>query len=375
MLSIAKIRAALAKPFLPAFFFFAGVTFDTITLTRIDRLLDNLIILLYLTLLGGLIVLTGRMGLKEASAKVAGSEGMGSPVLSNLVVRTRSYYPMAIQFLLGGLFSAYTIFYSKSASLTTTAVFFAVLVAFLVANEFLRSRLSQLPLLVSLYALVCFSFFTFFFPVVTGVMNTGIFLLGSILSIVVVVALVRGIYKGLATSPSWAPALTTLPAVAVVVVLVGFYFLNWIPPVPLSLKFGGVYHKVEKIEGRYHLTFEQDWYQFWKRSDNPLPAESRAYCFTAVFAPVRLNTTIYHHWQYRPFGARAAREYSTTDRVGIAISGGRETGYRSYTVKQRLAPGDWRVNVETEKGRVIGRVAFQVLEQTEAPSELKTIIH
>ncbi|MFQ5932849.1 MAG: hypothetical protein ACE5MM_10620, partial [Nitrospiraceae bacterium] len=202
MFPIAKLRAALAKPFLPAFFFFAGVTFDTITLTRIDRLLDNLIILLYLTLLGGLIVLTGRMGLKEASAEVSGSEGMGSPVLSNLVVRTRSYYPMAMQFLLGGLFSAYTIFYFKSASLTTTAVFFAVLVAFLVANEFLRSRLSQLPLLVSLYALVCFSFFTFFFPVVTGVMNTAIFLLGSILSVVVVVGLVRGIYKGLATSSS-----------------------------------------------------------------------------------------------------------------------------------------------------------------------------
>ncbi|MFQ5930899.1 MAG: DUF2914 domain-containing protein, partial [Nitrospiraceae bacterium] len=214
-----------------------------------------------------------------------------------------------------------------------------------------------------------------FFPVVTGVMNAGIFLLGSILSVVVVVTLVRGIYKGLPASSRWAPALTTLPAVAVVVVLVGFYFLNWIPPVPLSLKFGGVYHKVEKIEGRYHLTFEQDWYQFWKRSDNPVPAGSPAYCFTAVFAPVRLNTTIYHHWQYRPFATRAARAYSTTDRLGIAISGGRAAGYRSYTVKQRLAPGDWRVDVETEKGRVIGRVAFQVQEQTEAPSELKTIIY
>ena len=46
-----------------------------------------------------------------------------------------------------------------------------MLVLLLVANEFLRDRLSNLRLLVSLYALVCFAFFTFFLPVMTGYMN------------------------------------------------------------------------------------------------------------------------------------------------------------------------------------------------------------
>ncbi|MBM4123164.1 MAG: hypothetical protein FJ249_11315, partial [Nitrospira sp.] len=59
----AKLRTALAKPFMPALFFFSGVTYDTLTLTRIDRLLDNLVLLLYLSLLGVLIVLTARADL------------------------------------------------------------------------------------------------------------------------------------------------------------------------------------------------------------------------------------------------------------------------------------------------------------------------
>ena len=59
---------------------------------------------------------------------------------------------------LGGLFSAYAIFYSRSVTLTSTAIFFALLVLLLVGNEFLRDRLSSLRLLVSLYALVCFAF-------------------------------------------------------------------------------------------------------------------------------------------------------------------------------------------------------------------------
>ncbi len=62
MLSSSTVRTVLAKPFMSALFFASGVTYDTLTLTRIDRLQDNLILLLYLVTLGFLIVLTGRLG-------------------------------------------------------------------------------------------------------------------------------------------------------------------------------------------------------------------------------------------------------------------------------------------------------------------------
>ena len=90
---------------------------------------------------------------------------------------------------------AYAVFYSRSATLTSTAIFFALLVVLLVGNEFLRDRLSSLRLLVSLYALVCFAFFTFFLPVMTGLMNAAIFLAGAGLSAAVTFRVVQLIYR------------------------------------------------------------------------------------------------------------------------------------------------------------------------------------
>lgn len=363
------IRAALSKPYLPAVFFFSGVTFDSLTLTRIDSLLDNLGLLLYLSLLGALIILTARMdtrmGVEAPPAGLGGVPG--------LVARAQPYYPHAIQFLLGGLYSAYTIFYLQSASLTATAVFFGVLVALLVGNEFLHDRLSNLRLLVSLYALVVLSFFTFFLPVLTGLMNTWVFLVGAGLSAVVTLKVVELIYQGRPTASRWEPVLSVLPALGLIVVLVGFYFLNWIPPVPLSMKFGGAYRQIAKADGAYRLTFEEgDWYQYWKRADDPFRGTGPVHCFTAVFAPVNLHTTVYHRWQYRP---AAGRNFSTTDRIALAISGGREGGYRGYTIKQRVMPGDWRVDAETAEGRIIGRVSFRVEEPDGETRALATITY
>lgn len=370
MLSFARLRVALAKPFLPVVFFFAGVAYDSVTLTRIDRLMDNLILLLYISLLGALIILTGRADLAKAGMPGVAAGASSAPALFE---RARPYYPHVIQFLLGGLFSAYAIFYSQSASLTGTAVFFAVLVALLVANELLHDRLSNLRLLVTLYAVVCFSFLTFFLPVLTGIMHTLMFLLGAVLSLAAIVWVIRQVYGDMPDRPKREMVLTSVPATALIGVLVGFYFLHWIPPVPLSMKFGGIYHQIEKQDGVYRLRFEKgSWYQFWKRSDDPFRATGPAYCFAAVFAPVALHTTVVHHWQHRTPGG-SSREFATVDRIAMPIAGGREGGYRGYTVKERLAPGDWRVDVETSEGRVIGRIGFHVTEPSGGAGDMTTI--
>ena len=52
MVSIQRFQSVLGKPYLPPLFFFSGVTYDTLTLTRIDRLQDNLLLLLYLAHVG-----------------------------------------------------------------------------------------------------------------------------------------------------------------------------------------------------------------------------------------------------------------------------------------------------------------------------------
>jgi hypothetical protein len=367
MSPVAKLQSVLAMPFMPAVFFISGVTYDTVTLTRIDRLQDNLLLLTYLLLLGVLIVLTGRLGIEPAPDQ----EQLAtlSP-FARWVLRVRPYYPMASQFLLGGLFSAYAVFYSRSATLTRTAVFLGVLVILLIANEFLRDRLSNLRLLVALYALACFSFFTFFLPVMIGTIGTWVFLLGAILSVVVTLRVVHLIYQRNPERSRREAVMVGGPAVALIGLLVGFYFLNWIPPVPLSMKFGGMYREVEKQNDHFVLSYDREWYQVWKRSQNPFPANEPIYCFTAVFAPVALDTTVYHHWYFR---TNSSKPFAHADRIPIKIAGGREGGYRAYTFKQRLDPGEWRVDVETEDRRVIGRVSVLVEERGDAQQTPRTL--
>lgn len=369
MSPLSRVQSLLAKPFMPVVFFFSGVTYDSLTLTRIDRLQDNLLLLIYLLLLGLLIVVTGRLGI-EALPDQSQFNTL-SPVV-RWILQSRPYFPMAMQFLLGGLFSAYAIFYSRSATLTGTAVFFGVLVFLLVANEFLRDRLSNLRLLVSLYALVCFGFFTFFLPVMTGYMNVLVFLAGAGLSAVVTFRVVQLIYRNNPDRSRGEVFRVAIPAFALIGLLVGFYFLNWIPPVPLSMKFGGIYHEVKRSNDRFELSFERKWYQLWKRSNTTFPAHEPIYCFTAVFAPVALNTTVYHHWYFRP---HRNKPFTHADKIPVKISGGREAGYRAYTFKQQLDPGDWRVDLEAEDGRIIGRVSVTVEERKETPSSLATLVY
>ena len=173
-----KLQSTFLKPILPAFFFLAGVAYDSLTLTRIDRLLDNLILLLYLAILGVLVILTGRFQL----GLIPWTSDHTSWNALSLVHWAQPHMAKALQFLLGGLFSAYAIFYSQSTSFSSTAIFLGIIIAFLIGNEFLQTRYSSLKMLVSLFALVTFSFFTFFLPVLTGWMNSVVFVIGILIT-------------------------------------------------------------------------------------------------------------------------------------------------------------------------------------------------
>ena len=363
-----KLQASFLKPILPAFFFFAGVAYDSLTLTRIDRLLDNLILLLYLAILGVLVILTGRFQI----GLIPPTPDRFSWTPLSMIHRMHPHFGKGLQFLLGGLFSAYAIFYSQSTSLSTTAIFLGVIGMFLIGNEFLQTKYSNLQLLVGLFAFVCSSFFTFFIPVLTGWMNSTTFTAGIVITGAIVWKIVSLTFRGLPDMSFRTLFHTSWPAYVLLVFCTGLYFLNWIPPIPLSLKFGGIYHHVEKRDDDYLLTFEQgQWYELWKQSDDRLDVNNPVYCFSSVFAPVTLHTTIYHHWQRRPFDT--TQPFSTTDRIPIHITGGRERGYRAYTTKHRIQQGEWQVNVETEDGRLLGRMAFTAHNATSDEPTLTTI--
>lgn len=347
------------QKYTPVAFFFGGFTWDSLTLTRIDRLSDNLILLGYLVLLGMMIFLVNLLELD---------------VIKNaLILRYRKWYPLGIQFFLGGLFSSYVVFYFQSASFTKTLLFLGILVLLLVANEFLEKRLTNLYLQAALYFLSSFSFFTFFVPVIIKKMSTSTFILGGILSLIISIGLIFLIYRKSALMKIGKFRRVTALVIGLYVLLNFFYAQNLIPPVPISLKFGAVYHHVSRSGQSYALKFQKPkWYQFWKNSDAPYyySEGDTAYCFTAIFAPTALQKNVYHIWRkYYP----NKNDWVTTDRLGFEITGGRKGGWRGYTYKRNVSPGEWRVDLVTEEDLIIGRINFEIKKSGKAIDRFKTI--
>ena len=347
--------------FVPVISFFAGFTWDSATVNRIDQLADNLLMALYLFLLAVLIIL---MQYEE-----------GGRLRSRLLRRYARLYPAAIQFLFGGLFSVYVLFYFRSASFTRSAVFLIILILLFIANEFLEKKMNNTYLIFSLYFFSAFSFFIFFIPVITGMMNTAIFLLGSILGFAVPAGVIWFLYKrSFFTSPKIFHRHLGLLA-SVMLILLCFYGLNLIPPVPLAMKSSGIYHHVSRNQqtDTYTLKYQKPaWYKFFTSDDQKFyyQQSDTVFCFTSVFAPARLTKKIAHKWQYY---SEEREEWLVTDRNVYELNGGRDGGYRGYTYKKNMQPGEWRIDIITDDDLILGRLKLRVIALEDSTREFITV--
>jgi hypothetical protein len=190
-------------------------------------------------------------------------------------------------------------------------------------------------------------------------MGDSIFLL----AIAVTAAIVLAIAGWLAScEPDRSEARLRLfaPAAAVLAAIVLLYFGRSIPPVPLSLTRQGIYHDVRREGGDYFLRAHRPRRLPWRKESRPFLARpgDRMVYFVSVFAPRRFEHRVNIRWErWDP----SSRSYVTTDLVPIDVVGGRDLGFRGYAVKSRFDPGPWRVGTETEDGRSIGRLRFDVL--------------
>jgi hypothetical protein len=334
----------------PPLFFFGGVTWDALTLRRIDAWFDNIFLLGYLALLGLAIM-----------AALLHQNGR----LRSARLRTySSWFAPAIQFLAGALFSAYVIYYSQSVSWATSA-FWVFLVVLLVANEFLQRIAFNAYVLLGFYFLSALTFFIFFLPVLTGTLGYATFLASGGLSLALIGAMIgylryRAVFRGMRMA---ALSVLVLGLFGIVHLL---YVQNWIPPVPLALRAGGAYHHVETTPEGYRLTYEPRPWDERLGLDTPVLHRAEGdtvFCFAAVFAPTTLETPIIHHWQF--FDAEENR-WQTTDRIRYTVTGGRYNGYRGYTFKRRTWDGRWRVDVETPEGLLLGRIPFRLQTTTDS---------
>jgi hypothetical protein len=335
----------------PVTAFVAGFLWDNLTLTRIDLWLDNLILFTYLIIAGASII---AFNVYEAGF-----------LRYRLVDRYASWLPLVIQFAFGGLFSGYVVFYSRSASFATSWPFILFLLVLFVGNELFRRRYVRLSFQLSIFFVAVFSFLIFYLPVVLRTMGDGIFILSGIASLAVIGLVIWLLWQLIPKGVTRARNMLIYSIGAIYLAFNAFYFTNILPPIPLSLKDIGIFHRVE-IAGDGNFTVHDEkrpWYRahedtFHRAGNVPV------YIYSAVFAPTDLRTKILHEWMYFD---EERNDWIITDNISFSIIGGRDGGYRGYSRKQNVFPARWRVNVITERGQVLGRTSFKIVNTELAP--------
>lgn len=110
-----------------------------------------------------------------------------------------------------------------------------------------------------------------------------------------------------------------------------------IPPVPLSLSKGVMgTHVVDRLPMGVASSFQ---------------SPHALVCHTAVRAPLGLKDTLVHVW---------TRDGKTVQVVPLEISGGADTGFRTWSRMTSPKPGRYRCRIETERGQVVGDVRATV---------------
>lgn len=336
-----------------------GFVFDAITLTRVDQFWENFWVIAHLAIVTACALI---INLLDNS----GDDETNPSKLHFWLVNV-------MQFFFGGIFSTFLVFYFRSGSITSSWPFLLLFVVAFIANERLKRHYVRLAFQTSLLFLSYYAFAIYLMPILLHEIGVAVFLLSGAVSLAVIglyIFILRKFSKErFVGRAKW---FTRGAIIAVFIVVNLLYFYNFIPPLPLSVKEAGIYQSfVVNAPGNYTAQAEnQGTFSFFDWSETiHIPPHASLYAYTAVFSPTLLNINIVHVWQYYNASSSA---WITRSRISLAVSGGGDNGYRTFSLMPNLTAGPWRVNVETPNGQLIGQLRFNVVVTTTTP-QLQTI--
>lgn len=324
-------------------FFLAGFIFDVFTLSSVDDPLSILQQVVYLTVIAGILYYDFLAAQKLFVPKK--------------FLKVWQYREFIMHFLFGSLLSVYSLFFLKSASLFSSIAFILLIIGLLVANELPQVQKSRADFKVALWVLCVFCFFSMLIPVILTFVGWIPFGLTCILTGLVIWLIYRGLAEKVGDKVLVRKTLIN-PGATVIALFLIFYAVGWIPPVPLATQTMGIYHGLEKTDGKFILSYERPAWKFWQSGDQDFKARpgDQIFFFSEIYSPARFADQVIIHWLFKD----SKRGWVTADKVPMSITGGRERGFRGYSVKSNYQPGRWRVQVETTDGREIGRLYLTV---------------
>lgn len=281
--------------------------------------------------------------------------------------RWQTFLPVATQFALGGLWSGFLIFYTRSAVLLASWPFLLVLVAIFIGNEVFKSYYERLVFTATLLFFGIFSYAIVTVPIYIHQIGVFAFLLSGLAAITAFMVFLWVLFlvgRKAFVESKW----PIIGASVLVYILINvFWFTNILPPLPVALAKSGIYTDVRHTGNDYFGTGEpRAWYQAPFDPVIHVAPGKPLYAYTAVFAPVKLTTRITHNWQHYD---DKRKRWVSVSRVSYPINGGRDGGYRGYTIHRNPASGEWRVDFATADGHLLGRERFSV-DQTPSTNEV-----
>src|ERR1035437_313299 len=340
-----------------------GFVFDAFTLRRVDTPWENIWILGHLIIVGVFIAII------HLHDNVAGDESNPS--------KAHFWYINILQFFFGGILSSYLVFYFRSTDIFSTWPFIFLLALAFIANESLKRHYMRFSFQISLFFLSIYSFAIFLLPVLMHQIGDRIFLLSGLTSLIFIalftVILFHFIKDKFYKDKRESKKMIVFLILGIFTLVNFLYFTNLIPPIPLSLKDGGIYHSVQKnVNNNYNVTYEDYGLRCYFNlypNFNETPGVP-IYAFSAIFSPKNLNITIIHEWQHYD---ESKNKWLTKFTINLPVLGGRDGGFRTYSARSNLTSGKWRVNVKTQFGQTIGSIRFKVVLVSTEPM-LKTAV-
>jgi hypothetical protein len=327
-------------------FFVAGFIWDIVMMDNIDNLFSLTQQMVYLFIIATILhyEVLFRLHKWKPSKK--------------FISKVWNYRSLILHFLLGSLLSLYSLLYIKSSSFLSSLIFLLFMIVLLVANELPFLKNAKVSVKVGLFAICLFSFFSIIFPLIFGFVGWLPFGFSISTTVAFFYLQIKFLRKKISEDKILFQVIA-LPGLAIVCIFSLFYSLGWIPPVPISAKDQGIYHAVEKENGKYLLTTEKVWWKFWQSGDQYFKAREgdKIYYYVQIYSPTRFSDQVYIRWLF--YDPKLG--WQKTDRIPLQITGGRDAGFRASTYKSNYQPGDWRVVVETSMEHEITRLNFTVV--------------
>ena len=155
------------------------------------------------------------------------------------------------QFAFGGLWSAFLIFYSRSAVMATSWPFLLILAAVFVGNELFRDYRSRLVFTAILLFFALFSYATFVVPIFAGTIDTRTFFVSGALTVLVFALFLTALALLARSRISQDIGQIIAGAAFIFIGLNSLYYMNVLPPLPLALADAGIYTSKDSVVRKY----------------------------------------------------------------------------------------------------------------------------